>query len=142
MTAVSDVFPAADGMAMPVGNPDSGVVSGRGARTRGRARTMVTERDSSRVVAAGAAVWADLRGAWIWRGQPPTLADLWQARIPPLGRVPGQSKTLRVAWAVANHAVLPVFAVTAFALWVLMHPARIGLALAVAVPIALIWING
>jgi hypothetical protein len=83
---------------------------------------------------------ADVVAAWPWAGSPPTLRDLWAARIPDLETVPGSNRALWIGWVVFNHAALLWTAVLSTALWVLQHPARTALAAAVAVPLLVIWI--
>lgn len=82
---------------------------------------------------------SDLANAWVWRGSPPTLADLWANRVPDREAVPGQNRALWTAWIVFNHLALIWTALLAVPLWVLQHPARTLLAAAVVAPIVLIW---
>jgi len=83
---------------------------------------------------AWSTVRADVAGAWPWRGSAPTLRELWLARIPALDRVPGNNRPLWLGWVVFNHVALVVTAVVAPALWLLHHPARLGLALLLCSP--------
>jgi hypothetical protein len=82
-------------------------------------------------------MWADLRESWWLPASVPTVVGAWQERWPDRERVPGGSEVLYTAWAVYNHtAVLPVVALLNVAVgvitpvvWVLIHPARLALAL-------------
>jgi hypothetical protein len=137
---VSDVISAAT----PEGNPASADPTAGGARARVRARLADTNGDgnlASRVSGWVGAVRADVAGAWIWRGTPPAVADLWHVRVPSLERVPGQNPALRAAWAVYNHAALALFCPLAVALWVLQHPARLLLAAPIVVALTAMWIS-
>lgn len=119
---------------------------GVSTRARVRARLAVTDGDrkASRVVswlvARARTVGADLAAAWPWRGSPPTLAQLWAARVPDRDRVPGRSRALWAGWSVYNHVLLPVFAVAYPSLWWLAHPARLVLTVVLAVPLFFVWI--
>jgi hypothetical protein len=133
-------------VAIPVGIPYTPPAEGRGVPAGARARVPTTVSKGNALSSASqrvaTAMWSDLAGAWVWRGQPPTLLDLWRRRIPSLDAVPGGNKTLWVGWIAWNHAALMPTAVIATLLWVLQHPARAGLATAVVVPIVLMWITG
>lgn len=143
MTTVSEVLEGQFGGARASAAGSEG--AGTGAPVRARVAVTVGDgKGSSRVAAAvagfGRTVAADVAAAWPWRGTPPALAEMWAGRVPALDEVPGRNRVLWVGWSVYNHAVLPVVAVSYVALWVLAHPARFGLAAAVAAPIIYLWI--
>ncbi len=87
-----------------------------------------------------ATVVADLRGAWWWRGTPPTMGQLWAARTPARDRVPGSNVALWVGWAVYNHLYLAVAGPLYVLFFALAHPARFVLAAAVAAVLFFVWI--
>lgn len=136
---VSDVI----GQAIEDGNPVAAEEDGRGVPAGTRARVDDTDSDGKgdRLRAALATVRDDVAGAWLWRGAPPTLVDLWRNRVPDISEVPGGNRPLHVLWVVYNHLVLIVFPVLAIALWVLQHPARFLLAAAIAGPLIGMWIS-
>lgn len=138
MTTVSEVL---EGQ-FPAAGASTEQTEGAGARARVRARLSDTLRDSNRSwpVRFARTVAADFAGAWWWHGSPPSLAELWANRIPDLNCVPGRNRLLWAAWAVYNHAVAAVMAVTYPVLWWAAHPARMLLTAAVAVPLLFVWI--
>ncbi len=94
---------------------------------------------TARLVAFTRTAAADLRGAWWWRGVPPTLAQLWAARVPDRGRVPGGNAVLWVSWAAYNHLYLAVSAPLYVLFFALAHPARFVLAAALAAGLFFVW---
>lgn len=118
---------------------------GAGTGAPVRARVAATDGDAkwSRILswlrAGSATVVADLRGAWWWRGTPPTLAHLWAGRTPARDRVPGSNAALWVGWAVYNHLYLAVAGPLYVLFFALAHPARFVLAAAVAVSLFFVW---
>lgn len=162
MTTVSDVL--AD--VRPADNPPAGmadpppppvaVANVRGAqagrRTQAHARIADTDGDdkvetvasrAGRLAAAGRRaaeiIRGDIAGSWLWDAAPPTLRDLWITRRPDLSRVPGEHRALHIAWTGYAHVVIPVFAVLAAVLWILHHPARLLLAVALLTPLVVMW---
>lgn len=87
-------------------------------------------------------VTSDVAGAWVWRGSPPTLRDLWAERIPDIDRVPAANVALWAGWVVFNHLALLWTAALSIPLWVLQHPMRTALAALLAAPLVLLWIFG
>jgi hypothetical protein len=97
---------------------------------------------ASQVRYAAGAVAHDVRSAWPWHGSPPTLADLWAARIPDLETVPGQNRALWAAWVAYNHVALLLTAPFYLVLWIVQHPAYLLLAALVTAPLIALWIFG
>lgn len=138
MTAVSDVFAAAEVGGSRGGSASAVADSAGGVGARGRARVAVT--DGHRKI--GRWITAEAR-AWWWTPESlPTLSRAWQERMPDRGRVPGGNPVLYGAWVVYNHAALivpaaalAVVGVLTVAVWVARHPARLALAAALATAI-------
>lgn len=134
MADVADAFGSVP--ASPVAAPPRVEVAAPKATSAGLARW-------SRLVpwlrGRAATVVADLRGAWWWRGTPPTLAHLWAGRVPARDRVPGSNAALWVGWAVYNHLYLAVSGPLYVLFFALAHPARFVLAAAVAVSLFFVW---
>lgn len=135
MTAVSDVFAAAEGGGRGAGKPLTNPLSARGGQAGTRARVAVTERDS-KVRALIDGVRSDVAGAWPWSEAPPSLRDLRDDRKAQADAVPDASRGLQIAWTVYNTAVvIPVSAVVYVLLWIVQHPARLLLTAAILVPL-------
>lgn len=130
MTSISDAFET------PTTAPTAGRTAAVVRKVADRAGV------AAKVRYAAGAVAYDVRTAWPWHGDPPTLADLWAARIPDLDRVPGANRALHAAWVVFNHLALVWTALLAIPLWVLQHPARTLLAALVTAPLIAVWLIG
>lgn len=118
MTAVSDVFDVATGVAPAL--KASG--EGRDVQARGRARITDTDSDS-KIGVLLATVHGDIVNGWPWRTIPPALRAV--AADAKAGEVPGDSTLLRHAWAGWNYVIaLPATAALYTLAWLLQHPAR------------------
>lgn len=131
---ISDAFAAADVAAAPVPQSERA-----GVRAHARARLpqpSVTIKGRSGM--ALRTVRADVRNAWVWRGSPPSLAELAASRAPTADVVPAGHGGLRRGWWAYNHLVaIPVTAVSYFLTWLVQHPARLILAVALAAPLVI-----
>lgn len=157
-TTVSEILAAAPAAAAGAEAP-AAVPNVRGVPARPRARESITDTDSNRneavpvvsvggrvriaarVKAAAGSVKSDVSGAWVWRGDPPTLRDLWRDRIPDITRVPGESTVLHRAWVVGNHVALPVTAYLTLLTWSFQHPLRYPLAALLAGPVIYLYLT-
>lgn len=144
-TTVREFLDLASDVAVPNGSRQEGQ-TGAGVRVRARARVAPTEGDgnviplrgSAPVVEAGpsairravasvagvaadtaATVKADAAGWWVVRNQPPSLADLWAGRCPPLDAYPGGSQLLRAVDVAVRHAALLPYGLLFGYLWLL-----------------------
>ncbi len=141
MVAVSDVLVAANGGGVPLGKPQVAGEDAAAVQARGRASLATTAGDG-KVIRAAKVVWSDVRDSWWLPASVPTVAKAWSERWPDRDRVPGGSEVLYTAWAAYNFAaLLPValfnllVGVLTPLMFVLRHPARLALALLIAVPI-------
>ncbi len=131
---ISDAFPVDAAAAMPAAAP---VRLEREARPH--VRTRAQEPSVHRVTAAARVMWADLQAAWWLPESIPTVEEAWADRFPDRDRVPGNSDLLWRGWVVWNHTIgvaAPLLAAAvggllAPAVFVLRHPARFGLLLAI-----------
>ena len=146
-TTYSDAFPAADIGSGPAVEAERARVD-----AHARARIPATERDGkiSRLRGFVGTVWSDIRSAWWAPASLPTVRQAWTQRVPDRTRVPGDNGLLYGGWWVYNHfAALPLITVITgvvgalgVAGWVLLNPARIGLAIVIAAPIAALILFG
>lgn len=123
---------------MPVGSTPA-VPRRAGARTGARARVATTLRDG-KVVKVLRVVRSDVAGSWLWRSQPPSLAQMWAGRRPVLASIPAEHVGLyrvEVCWRTGAVFVLwPLFAY----LW-LLHRAVTGVpTVAVTAALAVMWL--
>lgn len=140
---ISDAF-AAPPAAAADGRKPSAAPSVR-ARVHARMRTRGPI--VHRVTAAVGGVWADLRSCWWAPASLPTVQRAWVERFPDRDRVPGNSDLLYRGWLVYNHTIgllVPLVTVAAVgvltpAVWIVRHPARLGLTLLLATPVIATW---
>ncbi len=133
MTTISDAFAAADASSTA---PPQSERAGVHAHARARvARQSVTIKRVWRVVST------DVRSAWVWSDSPPSLTELVKGRAPTADQVPAGHGGFRKGWWVYNHVVaIPATAFIYFALWVVQHPARFALAVALTAPLVITYL--
>lgn len=139
---VSDAFPRVEPVGEPVETPGS-APERSGTRARPRAGEYRSLPVVGKVRGLAATVVGDLRGAWWMPASLPTLRQAWEQRMPDRDKVPGGSGLLYRGWVVHNHTVglaVPAVAVAVMGaltllVWVARHPARVGLAAALAAPL-------
>ncbi|MEU4558486.1 hypothetical protein AB0F72_08850 [Actinoplanes sp. NPDC023936] len=101
---------------------------------------VATESGPSWLGAAGTAVAADFRDAWLWDAEGVTVRALWEQRIPDREQVAAANAGLWAAWCVYNHIALAVITPLLFVAWMLAHPARLLYLTPLAVAGITIWL--
>lgn len=126
-------------VAVPSGSP-AAVPERARAHARARARVATTLRDG-KAVKVWRVVRADLAGSWLLHNQPPSLAQMWQARRPAAEAIPAQHKGLYLVEAVwRTGAALLLWPVFAY-LW-LLHRALTGIpTVVVTAVLAAMWLS-
>lgn len=129
------------------GGAAAAVVRGGTAKTAGGARAHARMRTRGPIVRRVTAwlniMWADLRDCWWLPASIPPLRKAWAERVPDLSRVPGENPALHRAWVVYNHTLgllapavaVGIVAALTPAVWIVLHPARLGLALLLLTPL-------